>query len=301
MTISTSIKGLAAVSAAAALVVGSAGVAAAQNVIPGDDTDGRTVIVGATGMDVEFVSVDRESGQAVISLTNETGQNMRCEAPSQDETARHGGTVTTAEVVELSNQFYSSYQDTGYEEIVHGSAGDLMQLWPLGQLIPSGSATQFLSDRVQLEGQIATAHQEAKQHGYVGTTDAFTINDGADIERAVQLGQPAVSPRGGAQLGFFTICGPGGTQGSQQLYAWSALEDVPEPENGEDEGTGSLSAGSLGDNGSLGNGSLGSNGSDNSDTGNGDDEPGDNGDDDEPGDGDDNGNGDGEPGDGGPE
>lgn len=252
MTISTSLKGLAAASAAAALAIGSAGVAAAQNVIPGDDADGRTVIVGAAGMDVEFISVDRESGQAVVSLTNNTGQNMRCEAPSQDAAAQHGGTVTTATVVEMSNQFYSTYQNSQYEQVVHGSIGDLMGLWPLGQFVPTGSAAQFLSDRVQLEAQIATAHQQAKQNGYAGTTTKFTVNNDSTVERTVQLGQPAVGPRGDAQLGFFTICGPGGTQGSEQLYAWSALEELPEPEPGEDNagGTGSLGTGSLGSLGS---------------------------------------------------
>lgn len=256
MTIPTSIKGLVAVSAAAALAVGGAGVAVAQNVIPGDDTNGRTVIVGAANMDVEIVSVDRASGEVVVSVANSTGQNLRCEAPNQDTEARPGGTVSTAEVVEMSNEFYSSFQDTQFENVVHGSVGQLTQLWPLGQLIPTGSAAQFLSDRAQLEAQTGNAHQQARQNGYVGTTPAFTINNGVELERTVQLGQPAVGPRGDARLGFFMICGPGGTQGSQQLYAWSALEAVPEPEPGEvdNDANGSLSTGSLG--------SLGSSGSD---------------------------------------
>lgn len=280
MTISTSMKGLAAASATAALVVGGAGLASAQNVIPGDDTDGRTVIVSPGGMDIDIVSVDRVAGQVTVSLTNGTGQTMRCEAPSEDEDARYGGTVTTAEVVDMSNQFYSSYQDTRYEEVVHGSVGNIVSLWPLGQLIPTGSVTQFLSDRVQFEGQIAQAHQQAKQDGLVGTTAAFTINNGQTIERSVQLGQPAVSPRGDSLLGFFTICGAGGTQGSQQLYAWSAFEEGWPPADDGEGDTGSLAAGSLGSSddadGSLGTGSLGSSGDDGgaADNGDGDNDEG---------------------------
>ncbi|MFL0577758.1 hypothetical protein [Dietzia sp. 179-F 9C3 NHS] len=247
MTTSTTLKGFAAVAAAAALAVAGAGASTAQNVIPGDDNKGRTVVVGAEGMEIEFVSVARGTGQVVVSLTNNTGQSLRCEAPNEDTSARPGGTVSTAEVVGLSEQFYSSYQNTQYENVVHGSVGQLMQLWPLGQLIPTGSAAQFLSDRVQLEADIANAHQQAKQHGYVGTTPAFTINDGATVERTIQLGQPAVSPRGDARLGYFTICGPGGTQGTQQLYAWSAYEEPTESEPGEDPApNGSLDLGSLG-------------------------------------------------------
>ena len=105
-----------------------------------------------------------------------------------------------------------------------------------------------------IRDRIGSAHRQARQDGYVGTTPAFTINSGVeDFQRTVQLGRPAVSPRGDARLGFFMICGPGGTQGSQQLYAWSALETVSEPVPGEDVG-GSLA------NGSLAIGSLGSSG-----------------------------------------
>lgn len=298
MNLNTSFKGLAAVSAAAALVVGGAGVAAAQNVIPGDDFDGRTVLVDTPGMDVEITDVDRETGEVGVSMTNTTGQSMRCEAPSEDESLRYGGTVTTAEVVALSGQFYRANQVTEGEQIVHGSVDDLMDLWPLGQLIPTGSATQFMSERVQLQGEIANAHQQAKQDGYVGTTDTFTINNYDTVEHTINLNLPSVSPRGDSQLGFFTICGPGGTQGNQQLHAWSAFEDVPDPENGvDDEGTGSLSEGSLGADGSLGEGSLGSNGNgDNGNDENDDEGPDDGEGDDELGD---NGNGDenGEPGD----
>lgn len=296
MPTSTRLRGLAAITASVALVVGSAGVASAQNVIPGDRYDGRTAIVNSDLGALTITDVDRETGGVSLEFVNESTQSLRCEAPNQDESNRPGSTVTTAPVIAAATEYYERFQvvPAGELELDFGIPllGDIevfAPFWPLLQLVPSGSAAQFLSDRVQLQSVIVEGHRHATTSGLAGTAAPFTVAAGESATWDTQLNLPTVSPRGEDEVGAIIVCGPGGTQGSQQLYAWSAYEsgEAPQP----DPDTGSLAGGSLGS-GEAGNGSAGSLGSeapDNGDDGNGDDdeqpgnggdEPGDNGNDD---------------------
>lgn len=271
MSISTRLRGLAAVAAGASLVVGAAGAAAAQNVIPGDRNDGRTAIVNSNDGDFAITNVDRETGLVSLRFVNNSTRSLRCEAPNQDETNRPGSTVSTVPVIAAATEYYQRFQvvPAGTLEVEFGLPliGNLdifAPFWPLLQLVPSGSAAQFLSDRVQLQSVIVEGHRSAATSGLAGTATPFTVAAGGTQVWDVQLNLPSVSPRGTDEVGAIIVCGPGGTQGNQQLYAWSAYEEseVPDP----DPDTGTVANGSLGS-GEAGSGSAGSLGS----NGNGDD------------------------------
>lgn len=273
MSTSARLKGLAAVTASAALVLSSAGVASAQgNVIPGDRYDGRTAIVNAASGEFTVAGVDRASGIVDIAFTNNSGGSLRCEAPNPDPNNRPGSTVSTAPVIEAATEYYQRFQVVPAGEIdieqsipLLGGINIYAAFWPLLQLIPSGSAAQFMSDRVQLQATIVDENRHAKTNGLTGTATPFTVDSGATWTGQVQLGPPSTSPRGENKVGAIVVCGPGGTQGNQQLYAWSAFEEGwPAADEGGGD-SGSLDAGSLGssDNadGSLETGSLGGSGS----------------------------------------
>ena len=223
MSTSTRLKGVAAVAASAALVLGTAGTAAAQNVIPGDRNDGRTAIVNSENGELTIAAVDRAAGTVDLEFANTSGQSLRCEAPNQDESNRPGSTVSTAPVIAAATEYYERFQvvpagELEIEEsiILVGNLRIFAPFWPLLQLIPTGSAAQFLSERVQLQAVIVEGHREATTSGLSGVTGPFTVAAGDTWEGQVQLGLPTVSPRGEAEVGALIVCGPGGTQGTQQ-------------------------------------------------------------------------------------
>ncbi|MCD2261514.1 hypothetical protein K3888_02255 [Dietzia aurantiaca] len=282
------LKGLTVASAATLLAVGVAGTASAHvTVVPGDNGDGRTVIVNNPGMDVEVVSVDREAGTAQVTMANNLGFDVYCEAANQDAENRPGGSISTATVVEGSAEYYQRFQNVKAEDVritmsVLGSTGTMVvDLWPLSQFLPQGSVGANAGEAVALRSQIAEGNTAAKVGGLYGTTPAFRLNNGADITRTVTLGPPSTNPRSDAKVGYFTMCANGtnsaAAQGNAQLYAWSAFEEGwPPAEVDEGDGnTGSLGSGSLG---SLGSSGAGGNNGDGNGTDNGGEDGVDNGD-----------------------
>lgn len=267
MSTSKFTKGLAVVSVGAAIAAAGAGAASAQDVVtvvPGDNGDGRTIVVNHPGMAVDVVSVDRAAGTAQVTMTNNTGFQVYCEAPSQDAANRPGASISTATVVEQSIEYYSKFQNSKAEEVaitmqVLGSTGTMrVPLWPLVQLLPQGSLGDMASQAVTLRSQITDGNTDAKVKGLFGTTTAFALNNGDNTTRTITLGPPATSPRGTDKVGFFTVCAQGANsaaaQGTAQLYAWSAYEEGWPPPVVEPEESGTLAGGSLGSLGSSGSG-----------------------------------------------
>ncbi|WP_194861392.1 hypothetical protein [Dietzia sp. SYD-A1] len=263
MSTSRALKGFTAASASALMVLGMAGTAAAQNtvtVVPGDNGDGRTVVVNNPGMTVDIVNVDRAAGTVQVSMTNNLGFTVFCEAPNQDTVAgaRPGGTVSTAPVVEMSAEYYSRYQNVRAEMVSITASGSTitMPLWPLTQFFPQGSLGDMASEAVQLRSRITEQNTRAKVEGLYGTTGSFQMTNGQTVNRTITLGPPATQPRGEDLIGFFTMCAQGtdsaAAQGSGQLYAWSTFEDGWPPPVVVPENTGSLGSGSLGSLGSSG-------------------------------------------------
>lgn len=263
MSTSKALKGFTAAAATALLALGGAGTAAAQNtvtVVPGDNGDGRTVVVNNAGMAVDIVNVDRAAGTVQVSMTNNLGFTVFCEAPNQDTVAgaRPGGTVSTAPVVEMSALYYSRYQNVRAEMVSITASGSTitMPLWPLTQFFPQGSLGDMASEAVQLRSQITEQNTRAKVEGLYGTTGSFAVTNGQTVTRTIALGPPATQPRGSDLVGYFTMCAQGtnsaAAQGTGQLYAWSAFEEGWPPPVVIPEDSGSLATGSLGSLGSSG-------------------------------------------------
>lgn len=254
MTSSTTVKGLAALAAGTALVLGSAGTASAQgNVIPGDDYEGRTIIVNQGPSALTITNVNRDTGTVSYSMVNNSGQNMRCEAPSPDERQRSGATVSAAPVIQRTAEFYENFEFSASDGINVAAGvgiGDLqiaVPFWPLLQFLPTGSVAGFLSERQVQQTAIVNGHRDAQVAGLSGLRGAFTVNNGTTHTGTVQLAPQASGERSEDPVGIIVICGPGGTQDNQQLYAWTGYEDgyepteLPQPEGGLD----SVSLGSL--------------------------------------------------------
>lgn len=248
MSASKTFKSLAAAGASAALILGVTGTATAQNTVPGDDDEGRTVIVNSPDATLEIVDVDRDSGEVAYELTNNLGAALTCEGVSENEDNRPGATVSTADVIARGAHFYQNYQVTAVDDIDMdlGTGGGLVvALWPLLQLIPTGSAAGSLSERAMSQAEIVTGQDDALVRGMVGYDSSFTVEDDATADRTVTLSPPAQAPRGEDELGVMVMCGEGGTQGDQQLYVWTAYESGEAP-TVSPGGSGSLDLGSLG-------------------------------------------------------
>ena len=257
MSTSRALKGFTAATASALLVIGGAGVANAQNVVtvvPGDNGDGRTVIVNNAGMTVSLLGVDRAAGTAQVEMTNNLGFTVYCEAPNQDTVAgaRPGGTISTAPVVEMSTEYYQRYQNVKAEMVSITASGSTitMPLWPLTQFFPQGSLGDMASEAVALRSKITEANTKAKVDGLYGTTAAFAMTNGQTVTRTIALGPSATQPRKEDKVGFFTVCAQGANsaaaQGTAQLYAWSAFEEGWPPPVVIPEEDGTIASGSLG-------------------------------------------------------
>ncbi|WP_107749410.1 hypothetical protein [Dietzia psychralcaliphila] len=244
--------------AATGLVVSGLAAASAQNVIPGDTDPRQTIFTNRDGVTITIDGIDRETGAVSGTFANTFGSNLNCTSPDANPTTVRGGTVSTAEVVERSIDYYSRFQNTQPGQIQAGSsipflgqAGVNVPFWPLFQLLPSGSAAGSLSDGVSEAADIANANQDALMSGMVGRIGTFTVNNGATANWSTTLSPPSLGERGADPLGVIFVCRVGASAGPH--YAFTAFEDVPPPE----PGTGSLAEGSLG----SGEGATGSAGS----------------------------------------
>lgn len=248
MSASKTFKSFAAASASAALILGITGTASAQNTIPGDDDEGRTVIVNSADATLELVNVDRDTGEVDYQMTNNLGATLTCQAVSENEDNRPGATISTADVIARGEHFYQHNQVTTVDDIDMGlgaGGGLVVAIWPILQLIPTGSAAGSLSERAMSQAEIVTGHDNALVGGMAGYDSSFTVEDDTTAERTVTLSPPAQAPRGDDELGIMVMCGEGGTQGDQQLYVWSAYESGEAPAVSPG-GSGSLDLGSLG-------------------------------------------------------
>ena len=300
---STSIRRTAVVAAAAVgLALAVPAGAAAQNVIPGDTLPPAPTLTNLPGVEASVVEVDRETGAVSGTFTNNTGRNLTCTNPHPNPELARGGTVSTAAVIGQSMDYYSRFRPTypGAVDIdeslpIGGGIAVYGPLWPILQLIPTGSAAAFLAPEVAASAEITELQNHATARGLTGAIGVFTVNDGDTHDWNTTLGRAGYGARDNDRLGALFVCREGDAQ--SQHYAFAGYEEVD-----EDEGTGNLPSGSLG--GSSDSGSLGSLGSDGDDNGDGDETGGDGGNGDGNGgdgnsEGGDGGNGNGEGGEGG--
>lgn len=241
-----------ATTAVAGLALAIPGLAGAVNVIPGDTDQGLTIMTAQPGVTVTVDAVDRVGGAVSGTFVNDSGMNLNCTSPNPNPQLRRGGTVTTAEVVRNSVDYYSIFQSDKAGAIVAGSSIPLMgrvgvdvQFWPLLQLLPTGSAASYLSNGVAESAEIGRAYTDAKMHGMAGDVNTFTVNNGATFAWNTKLSPAAMGERGQDPLGALFVCRVGSETG--QHYAWAGFEAV-DPVDPVDPSTGSLGSltGSLG-------------------------------------------------------
>lgn len=277
---STSIRRTAVVAAAAVgLALAVPAGAAAQNVIPGDTLPPAPTLTNLPGVEASVVEVDRETGAVSGTFANNTGRNLTCTNPHPNPELARGGTVSTAAVIGQSMDYYSRFRPTypGAVDIdeslpIGGGIAVYGPLWPILQLIPTGSAAAFLAPEVAASAEITELQNSATARGLTGAIGVFTVNDGDTHDWNTTLGRAGYGARDNDRLGALFVCREGDAQ--SQHYAFAGYQEVDE----EDEGNGTLPSGSLGggsDSGSLG--SLGSDGDDDNgdDNGDGDDDNGD--------------------------
>lgn len=281
---STSLRRTAlAAAAAVGLALAAPAGAAAQNVIPGDMLPPDPTLTNLPGVEITVDAVDRGTGAVSGTFVNNTGRNLTCTNPHPNPELARGGTVSTAAVIEQSMDYYSRFRPTypGAIDIdeslpIGGGVAVYGPLWPILQLIPTGSAAAFLAPEVAASAEITDLQNYATSRGLTGAVPVFTVNNGDTHDWASTLGRAGYGTRDNVGLGALFVCREGDAQ--SQHYAFAGYEDFDVEDN-----TGSLSGGSLGE--GSGNGSLGSFSSagpvdDGRDTGNG--EP-DDGEDGEPG------------------
>lgn len=237
-----------ATTAVAGLTLALPGLAGALNVIPGDTNPGLTIITAKEGVDVTVDSVDRDTGAVSGTFKNDSGANLNCVSPNPNPNLQRGGTVTTAEVARDSMAYYSEFQsgqpggiDAG-SRIVFIDAGVDVRFWPLLQLLPTGSAAQYLSDGTSIATSIGNANQDAKMKGMVGDVDKFTVNNGQTKDWTSALSPAAQGERGKDPLAALFVCKAG-----NQNYAWAGYEEFtpPAPDAGS---LSAISSGSMGSN-----------------------------------------------------
>lgn len=280
---STSIRRTAVAAAAAVgLALAVPAGAVAQNVIPGDTPPAAPTLTNLPGVEATVDAVDRETGAVSGKFTNNTGRNLTCTNPHPNPEMARGGTMSTESVIELSMDYYSRFRPTypGAVDIneslpIGGDVKVYGPLWPILQLLPTGSAAAFLAPEVAASAEITELQTDATARGLTGAIGVFTVGDGVTHDWSATLGRAGYGARGDDRLGALFVCREG--DASSQHYAFAGYQEVD-----EDEDTGTLPSGSLGgssDSGSLG--SLGSDGDDADGNGNGNDDDGDNDDDDD--------------------
>lgn len=268
---STSIRRTAVVAAAAVgLALAVPAGAAAQNVIPGDTLPPAPTLTNLPGVEAAISEVDRETGVVSGTFANNTGRDLTCTNPHPNPEMARGGTVSTVAVIEQSMDYYSRFRPTypGAVDIEESLplVGDLAiygPLWPILQLIPTGSAAAFLAPEVAASAEITELQNHATARGLTGAIGVFTVNDGDTHNWQATLGRAGYGARDNDRLGALFVCREGDAQ--SQHYAFAGYEEIDEDEDTDNLPSGSLGGGS--DSGSLG--SLGSDGGDDNDNGNG--------------------------------
>lgn len=236
------VRGAAAVAAALALAAGAAP-AVAQ--VPGGGFGGYVVKVDDASL---LVSVDlkgEEPTQVAGTIQNTTGASFRCEVPSFDKggisTPIGHGQVTTAEVASQVKEFYRTRVFTGPSDT--NANGDLVSAGSLYDIFPTGSAVG------SAETDTRTPHNEARVAGRTGDPRVggqlqFSVPAETTVEYSAVLGPSATGDRGEWRAAAVFMCRNVETN---DWYLYTGLEDIEDPNPApEPEGSGSLSAGSLG-------------------------------------------------------
>lgn len=227
----------AAIGVAAVFVAAAAPAVTAQ--IPGNNPNTTVFPVDDDRIQIAVDPLNQEDGTVRVTVQNDTTANLSC-------TGLDGGpaaTVTSAEVVARSVDFYAQYPQSNIADLVLQipQIGD--QTIPLGSVQSQlGSAGEFLNPEWAALTDSGEALDTARLAGHYGVIPApLTIPAEQAVERVVRLDHPSVGQRPDFQTGVFLTCVLSG-----QRFAFHAYEGEIKPVYGTNESTGSLGSAGLG-------------------------------------------------------
>lgn len=224
-----------------ALVVATgSNLASAQNVIPGDNSPARTVVVDPSKGTVNVNPASANSTSVTFTFQNRTGSPVRC----QDETNTYGPEVTEPEVAQKVMAYYRNFGVLDKPQIpisIAGSVNINIDLSPVLLLLPGGSLSPIFGDNYSALADIKTSHENAAQRGHVGRLTPFNLaNNATTPTYSIPVPAPSAGPRTDWNASIVVTCKT--TSGPEQWYAFAGFE------NGEPDTPpgGALNIGSLG-------------------------------------------------------
>ncbi|ANI92187.1 Hypothetical protein BJL86_1405 [Dietzia timorensis] len=196
------------------------GSAAAQNVIPGDNSPARTVIVDPTKGAVNV----KPSGDSSVSFTfqNLTGSPVRC----QDETNTYSSVATEPEVAQKVVAYYKNFGvlDKPVIPLAVSSVNIPIDLSPVLLLLPGGSLAPLFGNNHAALADIKAAQENAAQRGHVGQITPFNIANGATTPTyTIPIAPPSAGSRTDWNASVVITCKT--TSGPEQWFAFVGYED----------------------------------------------------------------------------
>lgn len=229
----------AALGLAAAFAVAAAPAATAQ--IPGNNPRTTVFPVDDTRIQLAVDPVDLATGTVRLIMQNNTAATLTC-------TGIDGGpaaTVTTAEVVARSVDFYTQYPQSQLANLTLNlpSAAGGAQTIPIGSVQTElGSAAEFMNPEWAALSASGEALEQARLAGHYGVAGTnISIPASQAFEQVVRLEHPVEGTRANFQTGVFMTCAVGG-----QRFAFHAYERDQKPVYGPGGSTGSLGSAGLG-------------------------------------------------------
>lgn len=230
---------IAALGLAAVFVAAAAPAANAQ--IPGDNPRATVFPVDDTRIQVTVAPADMEAGTVRVAIQNNTDGNLTCTGID----GGHAGTVTTAELVARSVDFYTQYPHSELADMLltlPSQAGGNKTIALGSAQAQLGSAAEFINPEWAALSENEEALEAARLAGHYGPMGtSLTIPAGQAIDRAVRLDHQVSGTRAEFQAGVFMTCVLSG-----QRYVFHAYEGEVKPNYRADSSTGSLSGAGLG-------------------------------------------------------
>ncbi|UVE96668.1 hypothetical protein [Dietzia sp. B32] len=222
-----------------AAAIGAAIAPAAQAQIPGNNPQTEVFPVDDPRILIEVDGLNEADGTVQVTIQNNTAASVSCTGVGGGPAA----TVTTAEVVARSVDFYTQFPNTTLADLTLQIPQIGNQTIPLGSVTDQiGSAGEFMNPEwaaLDASGAALTDARLAGQYGVIPS--ALSLPASQAVVRTVRLDHPSEGTRADFQTGVFLTCQLGG-----QRYAFHAYEGEIKPQYGGNTAQGSLASVGLG-------------------------------------------------------
>lgn len=238
---------VAALGMAAAFVVAGATAATAQ--VPGVNPRTQIFPVNDSRIEIDVKSADLAAGTVGVTIQNNNAGNVTCTGIGTP--AGPAGTVTTAEVVAKSVEFYRTYPESDIADLILTLSPGGAQTIPLGSVEAQvGSLADYMYPEWSAMNMVSEAFSAARlagQYGMINGGGNIAIPNDQAIDIVVPLDQQSAGAREDFQTGVFMTCVLGG-----QRYVFGAYEGGIAPNPNTPPSTGSLGSDAIGSTGSAG-------------------------------------------------